>query len=233
MEKKRIELIKRLNDLIREPERFPGRKFPPERELAKSLGVSRNLLREAIISMEVMGQLEIRERQGTFIASPDADNFSASLKFLSLWPDDILAHLMETRLMIEVPAASLAAHRRTDGELARMRDCVSHLEAAQGAPDRGSSSGAVWDSTLHALVVSAAHNPVLTRLHEGLAAAMERYIVVSRSKLMALDEWPGKILDEHRKIVEAIASRDSAAASDALREHLSSALKKLGELKTG
>jgi GntR family transcriptional repressor for pyruvate dehydrogenase complex len=231
MERKRLELIRRINALISAHDAFPENRLPPEREFAKTLGVSRNLLREAIVAMEVMGLLETRERQGTFITMPGAGEFSASLKLLSLWPGDILSHLMEMRLIIEVPAASFAAVRRTEQELERMRDCVRHLENVQNDPDRGSSSGAVWDSTLHALVVNAAHNPVLMRMYEGLAATMERYIVVSRTTLMALDDWPGKILDEHRRIVEAIAARDPEDAMAALRKHLKSALEKLNELR--
>jgi len=230
MEKKRSELVKRLSDLIREPGAFPSGQLPPERELAKSLGVSRNLLREAIITMDALGLLEIRERQGTFIAEPGAADFAGSLKFLAYWPDDILPHLMEARLCVEPPAAFYAAARRSDYELERMRDCVEHLEKVHTDLDRGLASGAVWDSNLHALIVNASRNPVLGRMYEGLASTMERYITISRTKLLVLHAWPGNILEEHRRIVRAIADRDGDAAAAALREHLSNALKKLNEL---
>ena len=64
MEKKRAELVRTLTSLVRDPGHFPDNRLPPERELAQSLGVSRNLLREAVITMEAMGLVEIRERQG-------------------------------------------------------------------------------------------------------------------------------------------------------------------------
>ncbi|PKL26442.1 MAG: hypothetical protein CVV27_20265 [Candidatus Melainabacteria bacterium HGW-Melainabacteria-1] len=226
MEKKRVELVNSLTAMIQERGRFPDGRLPPERELAASLGVSRNLLREAIITMEVMGLLEIRERQGAFIVAPRADDFAASLKFLSIWPDDILSHLMEMRLVIEVPAAGLAAVRRTDDELARMRECVRRLEA----PDDGAEAAAVWDAQLHTLVLRAAHNPVLDRVYEGLSATMEKYVIISRHKLLALERWPEKILEEHRRLVSAIEARDADSAQRALREHLGGALRKLGEL---
>lgn len=230
MEKKRAELVRTLTNLIREPGRFPEGRLPPERELAESLGVSRNLLREAIVTMEALGLLEIRERQGAFITPPGTEDFAASLKFLSIWPEDLLSHLMEMRLVLEVPAAGLAAERRTEAELARMRDCVAHLEAVQENPDGGLSSGAVWDTLLHTLVLDAAHNPLLSRMYEGLSSTMEKYIVLSRSKLLALGGWSGKILDEHRLLVRAIGARDPEAARDALRRHLDGALRKLNEL---
>lgn len=230
MEKKRAELVRTLTTLIREPGRFPDGRLPPERELAESLGVSRNLLREAIVTLEALGFLEVRERQGAFITPPGTEDFAASLKFLAIWPEDLLSYLMEMRLVIEVPAAGLAAERRTDAELARMKDCVAHLEAEQETLDRGLSSAAVWDTLLHTLVLNAAHNPVLSRMYEGLSSTMEKYIILSRSKLLALEGWSGKILDEHRRLVEAIEVRDPKAAQDALRRHLDGALRKLNEL---
>jgi GntR family transcriptional regulator, transcriptional repressor for pyruvate dehydrogenase complex len=231
LEKKRAELVRALTSMIREPERFPEGRLPPERELAKALGVSRNLLREAIITMEALGLLEMRERMGTFITLDKADNYSASLKFLSLWPEDLLSNLMEMRLVVEVPAAGLAAQRRTGDELARMRDCVRQLEAVQGNPDHGFSSGAVWDTLLHTLVLDAAHNPVLSRVYEGLASTMGKYIDISRGKLLALEGWSAKTLREHSDLVEAIAAKDADAAMAAERRHLEGALFKLNELR--
>ena len=231
MEKKRAELVSSLTAMIRERGKFSNGRLPPERELATSLGVSRNLLREAIITMEVMGLVEIRERQGTFILTPKAYEFAASLKFLSIWPDDILSHLMEMRLIIEVPAAGLAAVRRTDEELARMKECVRRLEEPEkGSANESTVAAAAWDAQLHTLVLRSAHNPVLDRVYEGLSATMEKYVVISRRKLLALECWPEKILGEHRRLVEAIEAREAGAAQSALREHLEGALLKLGEL---
>ncbi|MBN2875761.1 MAG: FadR family transcriptional regulator [Spirochaetales bacterium] len=230
MEKKRAELVRTLTDMIREPGRFGEGRLPPERELAASLGVSRNLLREAIITMEVMGLLEIRERQGAFIATPQADEFAASLKFLSLWPDDILTHLMEMRLVIEVPASGLAAVRRTTDEVIRLHGCIRHLEDADAARD--AEAAGTWDAQLHTLVVKAAHNPVLDRVYEGLSSTMETYVKISRRKLLALEQWPEKILDQHKRLVEAMEAGDPLAAQQALRDHLEGALRTLVELRS-
>jgi GntR family transcriptional repressor for pyruvate dehydrogenase complex len=228
MENKRAELVRRLTLMVRERDAFHNGRLPPERELAVSLGVSRNLLREAMITMEATGLLDIRERQGAFIVAPGADDFAASLKFLSIWPDDMLIHLMEMRLIIEVPAAALAAVRRTDEEVAKMRECIRHLEAHED-DDGHDPDAAAWDAQLHNLVLRAAHNPVLDRVYEGLSSTMEQYVIVSRRRLLAVDRWPGKILDEHRRLFRAVEAHDGEAAQEALREHLGGALHKLGE----
>ncbi|HUX41254.1 MAG TPA: FCD domain-containing protein [Rectinemataceae bacterium] len=233
MERKRAELMQRLRAMFDEPSVFADGRLPPERELAASLGVSRNLLREAMVSLEALGFLEIRERQGAFILRPSGEDFSASLKFVQLWPDDILVQLMEMRLMIEAPIAGLAALRRTEPELDKMKECLRMLESASGAADGGASSGAQWDSMLHKGIVDAAHNLLLSRLYEGLAMTMERHIVISRGRLLGLSDWPAKILAEHRELIEAIARRDAEAAVEAQKRHLESALEKLRTLSAG
>jgi GntR family transcriptional repressor for pyruvate dehydrogenase complex len=231
MERKREELVRQLVALIREPGRFPGGKLPPERDLARSLGVGRNLLREAIITLEAMGLLEIRERQGTFIRSLDGgEEITGGLRFLNLWPGDILIHLMEMRLVVEVPTAALAAVRRDETELERMRECVLRLQEVHDKPDCA-PSGASWDTLLHAQMVNAARNPVLSRVYEGLFATMERYIVTSRTLLLSLEGWPLKVLNEHRRLVEALERRAPEAAQEAVRDHLAGALEKLSELR--
>jgi GntR family transcriptional repressor for pyruvate dehydrogenase complex len=231
MEKKRAELVHRLMNLIKDSNRFPDGKLPPEREFAASLSVSRNLLREAMITLESAGYLDIRERQGAYIQRPTMADFSASLKYIALWPEDMLIHLMDMRSAIEPPIAALSAERRSDDDLERMRECIHMLELVQASPDRGISSGAQWDSMLHKLIVDSARNPLLTRLYEGLSATMERYIDMSRTLLLRLEDWPSKILGEHREIVEAIARNDAAEAAAAQKKHLESALSQLKSMK--
>ena len=230
MEKKREELVRTLQKMILAPSIFSDGKLPPERDLAAALGVSRGLLREAIITLEALGYIDIRERQGAFIKAPDQADFSASMKYAVFWPGDLLINLMEMRLLIEPPIAGQAALRRTEEELSRMKTCVAQLAAVQGLPDSGASTGAQWDSMLHMLVVEAAKNPLLTRLYEGMHSTMDNYISISRFKLLALESWPGRILSEHSALVDAIADRNAAGAVEAQRRHLSGALEKLRDL---
>lgn len=232
MERKRQELVEQLKSMIQQIALADDidakeRRLPPERELALSLGVSRNLLREAMITLEAMGYLEIRERQGAFIINPYAEDFASGLKFVSLWPDDMLIHVMEMRKVVEVPIAGLAALRRRNEELARMKQCIDMLIQAHQEPDGGASKGAQWDSLLHMQIVNAAHNPLLTRLYEALSATMDRYISMSRLRLLALPGWPSKIVAEHREIVDAIEAGDAGRAEKAQRQHLESALEQL------
>lgn len=230
MEKKREELVRRLLGMIHDPRAFPDGKLPPERELAIKMNISRNLLREVIITLEAMGYITVRERQGAFIVKPNPDDFTASLKLASFWPDDMLINVMEMRLIIEPPIAGLAALRRSGEELAKMKECVAKLVAMHESPSHGASSGGQWDSMLHMLIVQAARNPLLARLYEGMSSTMDQYIVLSRVKLLALPQWPQKIIEEHSALVAAIEAKDEAAAIEAQSRHLGSALAMLKEI---
>jgi GntR family transcriptional regulator, transcriptional repressor for pyruvate dehydrogenase complex len=231
MRRKRDEVIQKLAKWISEPVRTPGDKLPPERLLASQLGVSRSLLREAVITLEALGILEVREKSGIYIKTPKVEDFSGGLKTLSLWPEDILIYLMEMRLLVEAPAAGLAAVRRNETELEQMRECVRKLDEVQHSSDGGVSSGAFWDSLLHTLVVNAAHNPVLTRVYEGLSVTMEKHIIKSRNLLLSLPKMPEKIFAEHKSLVESIEEKDSLKAISSVRHHLEEALEELEKLK--
>ncbi len=231
MNRKREEVINKLTLWISEPSKVPGGRLPSERELALEMGVSRSLLREALITLEVMGILEVRERSGIFVKVPAGEDFTVSLKTLNLWPEDLLIHLMEMRLLVEVPAAGLAAGRRNENELDQMRECVKRLNNIRDSADEMAASGAFWDSLLHTLVVDAAHNPILTRLYEGLATTMEKHIVRSRNLLLSLPDMSDRILQEHGNLVKSIADKDPDGAMNSLRNHLEKALKQLSRLK--
>ncbi len=228
VEKKREELVKRLKAMILDPARYPGRfpegKLPPERELAAELGVSRGLLREAIVTLEAFGLIEVRERQGAFITMGDPADLSASMRRAAFWPGDLLINLMEMRLLIEPPIAGQAAIRRDEADLAKLRTCLFRLAELEDDTETGDPLGAEWDSMLHTLVVEAAKNPILTRLYEGMRSAMDDHIRTSRLKLLSLKTWPDKIRAEHGVLVDAIAAGDPAAAIEAQRRHLGGAL---------
>jgi len=239
---KRSEVLRDIRALIAVPGNCPDGRLPPERDLASRFGVSRNLVREALKALEAMGLVEIRERLGAFVSPPGGTDVTGSLSYLAAWPDDALVHLMEARLAIEVPCARLAAERRGAGDIERIAECLGRLEAASGAAgledDGGAlgvarSSAAAWDAQLHGLIVRAAGNPVLERVYEGLAAALERYVSLSRAELLTEPGWPERIAREHRELVSAIMAGDGEAAERASSEHLGTALARLRSRRSG
>ena len=227
METKRQSLIEEIIDYIAKGNVGPGSKLPPERELAKKLNVSRNLLREALITLECLGYVELRGREGIFISRTDLADINSGMKNISIWPEEMMQQLMEMRLLTEVPAAGLAARRRTPEQMQRLIECKNHLRRIHLEGERTEGEGAHWDSLLHTLVVDSANNTLLSRVYEGLSAVLEKYIGNSRRSLFSMKDWADKILEQHEDLISAIEDQDPERASMLARDHINEAMKQL------
>lgn len=200
-------------------------KLPTERELAKYFDMSRLHVRECLTILEAYGIIEIRERQGIFVEKFEINNAFVPLEILqTAWPAGLYEEISEMRMLIEVPAARLAAQRRSAEDASRIRDIVKMLEAATQleSPARG-IEGAKYNRIFHNLVASAAHNAVLMRVYEGLIALSQSTInLLIRENLTRLpqDEWPEMILKEHQDLANAILEQDSEGAAELMRIHL-------------
>lgn len=219
MEGKRRILIDKILKLAREGAFSETGRLPSEREFAHQLGVSRNLLREALVTLEGMGFLDIRGREGIYLQERESYNpFAETLKNVTIWPEDMMDQLMEMRRLIEIPAAELAAERRTDEDLIKLERCIDELKRISASPNDG--DGATWDSLLHMAVMNCAKNHLMSRVFEGLTAVMERYIGDTRRSLFAHPELPQEVLDQHIELVKSIKARDKKGAREIMVKHL-------------
>ena len=207
-----------LLQLVKSEKYSSGDKLPSERDLASMFGVSRNILREAIISMAATGVVEVRDRQGIFVKNirEDVD----SLRNLQLLPADFIAYQLEVRLIISKPAVQLAAQRRTDDDLRKFRECfTSFLMCPYSTPEEQLQSGK-WEALLHHLYTEAAHNPILSRVNENINALVERNNLILHPVLIHESGWFSHIAQQHRTIMRAIEDRNSKLASDTLNTHM-------------
>ena len=223
MNPKRREVLEILMNLIQSGEIVRDGKLLPEREIATRLDMSRSVVREALIGLEALGALDVRERQGVFVQKADLQELSLGLDQMRLAPSRSLPQIMEMRYILEVPATVLAARRRTDDDVANLRDCLERLEAIRKrrGPEEG-PQGAYWNTILHATIIQATGNLVYSRLFEGLVSVMEKAITSLRMRYMSFPEEArgDRILDQHRRLVAAIIDRNETAARDTVVEHL-------------
>ncbi len=126
------EIVRQLENLIVNNELSVGDALPPERDLAAQLGVSRNILREAISTMVQKGLLEVRQGSGTYVASPSIELLRDSLSFFVRFTDSGLFDLLEARFALEIQIAELAARRSTPEDVALIAACLDELERAAG-----------------------------------------------------------------------------------------------------
>jgi DNA-binding FadR family transcriptional regulator len=200
----------RLSADIRAGRLAPGEKLPPERELARRLGVGRASVREALAALQLRGVLETRPGAGSFVVGlPEDDG--------ALPHDASPSDLLEARLLLEPQVATLAAGRALrDAETERLLDAMDAAEAA--------GDGAGWnegDRLFHRRLAALTGNPVLLALADHVAALMDQPLWQRlRDESVAR---PGRArihAAEHRMIYEAIVDGDATAASFYATQHL-------------
>lgn len=199
-----------------------GSLLPAERDLAEQLGVSRTSVREALIALEVSGKVSIRVGHGVQIlqATPRSDRIGASA---DVSEGDIgPIQMMEARRLIEPRSAELAAMNRNAANLER-------IEAALTAQARAESvkSGEYrdLDRTFHIEIAKAGGNAALTLLIGTLWDYRRKPMFEKIEELLLGPDRLYKTPAEHRRIFQAIAVGDRAAARNAMKAHLDAVLR--------
>jgi GntR family transcriptional regulator, transcriptional repressor for pyruvate dehydrogenase complex len=187
----------------------PGDRLPSERALAGALKVSRVSLRQATLSLEVQGFLEVRHGGGIYVRSlnVDPERLKAMLTRRRRLPD-----VLEAREAIECMLARLAAQRRTDTDLATIEAAVRAMavDIAKGG------IGEAADRRFHTAIARAAKNNLLL----DVMAALEEPIQETRLESLSEPGRPPRSLADHRRIAEAIRREDGRGAEAAMRKHL-------------
>ena len=121
-------IVEQIIDLISRDVLKPGERLPPERELCKKFGVGRTSLREALRSLAVMGILDGRVGEGTFISNNNKKYLEKTLQWGLLLDRKKVQDLIETRLMLESQTAFLAAQRATKDDLVDIEQTIRGME---------------------------------------------------------------------------------------------------------
>jgi len=205
--------------LIADDEYAVGARLPAERDLALSLGVSRPVVREAMIALELAGIVGVRMGSGAFVVrKPARDGLSGGfgLSLADLGPGPLA--LVEAREAIECEVAARAAVERSEADLAALAAAIAGMRASAGGEAQGSA-----DRDFHVRLAEATGNAVLVRIVDQLwrelgAALRQRPDGAAGPARGARDA----ALAEHEAILAALAAGDPVAARGAMRAHLAS-----------
>ena len=179
-------------------------RLPSEAELARRFGVSRPIVREALGRLQALGLTESRPGSGTFVAS---NVTRLTLSFGQYSASD----LNEVRRFLEVPAARLAALRRTNEDLDKLRLILEYEDNATSVEDAIRE-----DTDFHSEIARATGNMLFVRLVEDLRELLkEQTLAVSTLRNRA-----SSISREHRAVLEAIIAGDGDTAATAMNAHL-------------
>ncbi|MCX8088777.1 MAG: FadR/GntR family transcriptional regulator [Meiothermus ruber] len=204
-------LAKDLEQLLQDGVWRPGDQLPGERDLASRFGVSRSSVREALRILELHGWVEIRQGDGTRVASP-SESFGRRLRS-RLHQEDFIVELFEVRRILEPAVAALAAERSHPQGVTRLEELLAQQQAAKGDLYRFVE----LDMFFHKTLADMSRNAVLSEIVSLLEVELRQIRLVSTAKRYR----PEVTLSEHLRILEAIRASDPEAARQAMLAHLS------------
>ena len=211
------EIVAQLIDLISKGVLGPGDRLPPERELCKQFGVGRTSLREALRSLAVMGILEGRIGEGTFVSSNN-QYLERTMKWGLLLDPKAAQDLIETRIMLESQTAFLAAERATSKDIGEIEQTIRDLESSLDRPDEFLE----YDLQFHLTVARSTQNSILYNLLGMIRGHLQEWIQNSLSQpaTNTSEQRATMSRDEHKKILLALQYKDAEAARQAMHEHI-------------
>ncbi len=190
----------------------PGMRIPAERQLGQQLGVGRASLREALKALEIMGLIETRLGDGTYVCQRSEFLSKPLLWAITSSSETEVYELVEARKLIETELAGLAAERATADDLKEIGKHLDRMERSPQAPSELLQA----DIEFHLAIGEAAHNSILMN-----ALNLIRNL---------LQEWIGRTLQEpgvytralehHKAIFFAVAKKNVPAARAAMLAHL-------------
>lgn len=191
-----------------------GDRLPSEAQLALTFGMSRTVVREALIRLAADGITEARRGSGSFVKRRPSERLSAHMAL-----DDLSATLgsYEVRFVLETEAARLAAMRRSPAQMDAIEKAWAELRKAL----LSSGPAHVEDMELHrAIAIATANTAFVTtfdHMYEEVERIMRAGVDISRSRP---PDAIGAMLTEHEMIVDAIRLQDADGAAMAMRWHL-------------
>jgi GntR family transcriptional repressor for pyruvate dehydrogenase complex len=209
------QVFDQLRELIFRGEFKAGEQILTERELSEAFGVSRTSVRDAINKLVVMGLLEQKQGQGTFVRSPD-DKEQSILATMVESQDASITDLLEVRMGLECNAAAMAATRAVEKDIQFMEKSIEemHKEVASGR------LGTEADVSFHMAICYATKNPLQVFIMKNFYDFLFTGIKVN---LEGLYQVPGNIdtiLDQHKTIFQAIRDHDPETAYRAMKRHI-------------
>lgn len=180
-----------------------GDKLPNEKDLAEQLGISRTPIREAMKTLAVAGLIDIRHGHGSYVREEKGAPALPLNLFQLYLQDSTPEMLMELRDIFDRNCSELAAQRRTDEDLARMRECIDRLKALTEQPNASLDDMLQADLDFHRAIYEATGNKLIMTVAEFVLNMVAPWV---RKSL----DVSGRVraVDLHEQIYDAILKRE-------------------------
>lgn len=207
------QIIAQIRGLIRSGALKPGDRLPSERHLAEKFGLGRGYVRRALQKLDFYGIVRTHHQSGSYVSNMGLAILDGLLSNILTLEDADMVALVESRMLIEVETAGLAAARVTPAAMVRIRDAFDKYAAKISQHHDAMEE----DVLFHIRIAECAGNPVLRTMIMILAQDIIK-------KTRAIDGCEGdrkhQALNEHATILAAIEAGLIDEAKEAMRLHL-------------
>lgn len=209
------QVILQIKDMIDKGILKKGDKLPSERALVEQLQISRTSIREALRALEVIGLIDCRQGEGNYIKASFQDNLFEPLSIMFMLEESNQDDIWELRKIMEVEASGLAAKQITDEQLQELKDITQRFMNCEDE-----DVNVQIDKEFHYKIAESSGNILIFNILKTVSTLVDHFIVDAR-RLILVQEKNKKILfDQHNSVYLAIEQHSSAAARQAMREHL-------------
>ncbi len=186
----------------------PGDKIPTEIELANTLGVGRNSIREAIKILVYLGVLEIRRAEGTFVCEGFSESMIDPMLYgIILDTSNSYENLIELREIMEVSVVQLALKKRTPEDLGQIRQVMADMKSAVQQTPPNISLFFEADNQFHDLISQAGHNPLMDKINRVVRALTHSVRLESVTYMMESGRGQ-ELYDCHEELYHLVESKN-------------------------
>ncbi len=195
-----------------------GSRLPAERQLAQELGVSRPSVRDALAILAERNLIESRRGDGHYVSNRLKQDFMDSWQSILNRHDYLEADVLDFRRNLESTMAALAAERRTDADLTRMKYWLDQLDIAYATLDLAKQSES--DVGFHQAIAESSHNILFAQFSGGLLRVLHEHTQTNLANMFSVADLKNELAAQHHAIYDAIKKKQPLKARKVAQQHL-------------
>lgn len=211
------QIVEQIQELILDGTFQKGDKLPPERELTTKLGVSRSSLREALKALEVLGLIESKQGEGSYISNNVNSTILKSISIAYKLNNGTIEDILELRHSLEIQAVRTAAIKATEDQIEELEAIVNKMENAADEEEQSQ-----LDIEFHGKLIGMMNNVMFQIISESVSNLMQPFIKSIREIYREHDDYLKTyyFVEQHRNVLDAIKERNPEKAVNLMMEHI-------------
>jgi GntR family transcriptional repressor for pyruvate dehydrogenase complex len=218
-----MKVIEYIKKQIKDGKLEAGGRLPAERELSEILGVSRNSVREAIRTLDIMGVISSQQGAGNYLTGNFENNLVESMSMMFLLNQIDYRQVSQLRRGLELQALMLAIDNITEPEINELKNIISQLE------HETEEINVILDKRFHYNIALASKNILIIDILQALSDLLDQFIYDLRSDILRTEDSRIILNEAHNDMMKSLITRDKALASQAINKHFGIVDEKLRE----